>query len=105
MITSFPCHQWLPDPSRPLSEAHITLFPNKQPRSTEDNKVMYKVLVQTSCDRWAGTDANVSLEVLGAANGTGFLPLENSANNFERGKLDTFFVSGLDVGTITAVQV
>jgi hypothetical protein len=43
--------------------------------------------------RGAGTDANVYIILLGATGrDSGKLPLENSKNNFERGKKDIFVV-------------
>lgn len=55
-------------------------------------KVSYKVEVQTSDIRGAGTDADVVLTMYGSSGDTGPLKLFSSANDFERGQLDTFFV-------------
>ncbi|KAF6256823.1 hypothetical protein COO60DRAFT_1640423 [Scenedesmus sp. NREL 46B-D3] len=67
--------------------------------------VSYKVEVQTSDVRGAGTDADVLLTMFGSAGDSGPLKLFTSANDFERGRLDTFFVQAPDVGSISSVQL
>jgi hypothetical protein len=52
----------------------------------------YKVVVVTSDVRGAGTDADISMVMHGSKGDAGPLKLDNSANNFERGQTDTFFV-------------
>ena len=52
-----------------------------------------------------GTDANVSCVIYGDKGMTPMLPLENSANNFERGARDEFTVTSGDVGTLTQLQI
>lgn len=51
----------------------------------------YKVEVQTGDVRGAGTDSDVTVTVFGSKGDTGARSLESSANNFERGQVDTFF--------------
>ena len=46
----------------------------------------------TSDVRGAGTDADVSMVMHGSKGDVGPLKLDNSANNFERGQTDTFFI-------------
>ena len=41
--------------------------------------------------RGAGTDSDVTIIVFGAKGDTGARALESSANDFERGQLDTYF--------------
>lgn len=60
--------------------------------STAGAPVKYKITTQTSDIRGAGSDADVELTVYGSKGDTGRLKLDNSANNFERGQLDTFFI-------------
>lgn len=48
----------------------------------------------------AGTDARVSVELVGAAGRTGALLLDSNAA-FERGQADTFVVEAMDVGQLT----
>uniref|UniRef100_A0A383W527 PLAT domain-containing protein n=1 Tax=Tetradesmus obliquus TaxID=3088 RepID=A0A383W527_TETOB len=67
--------------------------------------VSYKVEVQTSDIRGAGTDADVLLTIFGSAGDSGPQKLFTSANDFERGKLDTFFVQAPDVGSISIIQL
>lgn len=43
--------------------------------------------------------------IFGDAGDSGPLPLETSANDFERGNRDVFFVNARNVGTIQAIKV
>lgn len=67
--------------------------------------VKYTVTTYTSDLRGAGTDANVSVVLLGSKASTPGLVLENSRNNFERGQVDCFTVESVDVGQITRLQI
>ena len=75
-----------------------------------------QVTVRTSDIRGAGTDAKVSIQIFGtgpAAEGSSGAPgldsglhmLDNSANNFERGAVDTFLISCKDLGPVSRVMV
>ena len=99
----FPCRTWLPEPDAPTPNSHIVLLPGVAP--AESATVAYEVTVQTSADRWSGTDANVSLRITGEGGCTRAMPLESARNNFERGRLETFVVRACAVGAITSVQV
>jgi hypothetical protein len=59
--------------------------------------VRVQVVVKTSDIKGAGTDANVFITLYGEHNGrplnSGPLPLENSANNWERGRADTLSIT------------
>ncbi len=66
--------------------------------------------MQTSDVRGAGTDSDVSIIVFGNQGDTGTRPLESSANDFERGNLDTFFftvssVAGMNVTCCSICQL
>lgn len=52
-----------------------------------------------------GTDANVSCVLHGALGSSPLLPLENSANNFERGARDEFVMESSDVGTLSKLRI
>lgn len=69
-----------------------------------------QVTVRTSDIRGAGTDAGVSVVLYGTQpDGTvidsGRQVLDNSANNFERGQVDTFFVKCKDLGPLSRLVV
>ncbi|KAG2499991.1 hypothetical protein HYH03_002273 [Edaphochlamys debaryana] len=68
-------------------------------------KNSYKVEVQTSDVRGAGTDSDVNITVFGEKGDTGSHALESSANDFERGQLDTYFIQAPDIGKILSCQV
>ena len=65
----------------------------------------YKVLVRTSDMRGAGTDANVSIVIYGAKGDTGERKLDTSANNFERGMEDVFFIECEPLGELQRVRI
>lgn len=50
-------------------------------------KQVYKVSVRTMDERGAGTDADVTIKLVGAQASTAELKLESSANNFERNQV------------------
>lgn len=66
-------------------------------RSLAEAETEYHVSVQTSDVKFAGTDADVTVELQGHRDGnmvtTGKLPLSSSRNDFERGRLDHFAVT------------
>jgi lipoxygenase homology domain-containing protein 1 len=47
----------------------------------------------------------MQVSIVGEAGDTGPIILESSANDFERGNKDTFFVQARNVGNIKAIQV
>jgi lipoxygenase homology domain-containing protein 1 len=61
--------------------------------------------VITSDVRFAGCDADVIAEFKGTLGSFGPCALENSSNNFERGRRDDFVLSGPDIGSVTSVQI
>ena len=72
-------------------------------------RAKYKITVHTSDKRWAGTDAAVTARLFGEADGvvaeTAFFNLENSANNFERGRVDEFLIDAKDVGVVQGIEI
>lgn len=66
----------------------------------------YKVTVNTSDLKGSATGANVSLTIFGVDGiDTGVLPLENSSDNFSKGKQDVFHLETLDVRTISKIRL
>ena len=64
----------------------------------------YEVQVKTS-DVWnAGTDANVFLTLYGNKDSSDKIALTGNGNLFERGKIDSFFVSVDDLGTLNKIR-
>ncbi len=58
--------------------------------AAESGTASYKVLVQTSDIRGAGTDSDIFIRLFGPKGDSGERLLDTSANDFERGNLDTF---------------
>ncbi|GFH09154.1 uncharacterized protein mot51 [Haematococcus lacustris] len=53
----------------------------------EGGRCTYRVLVTTSDQRGAGTDANVVMTLFGSKGDSGERKLDSSSNDFERGKI------------------
>jgi PLAT/LH2 domain-containing protein len=58
----------------------------------------YQIAVRTGDVASAGTDADVSLWVDGTRGSTGWVFLDNSDDNFERGATDYFYIESADIG-------
>jgi lipoxygenase homology domain-containing protein 1 len=105
VVTAFPCSQWLrastSGPDRHAS-CSITLRPGELP---DVSTVQYSIIVETSAEKGSGTDANVSIVLIGDSGDSGSLKLESSANDFERGARDVFLVAARDIGVLKAIQV
>ena len=67
------------------------------------SETTYNVHVKTGDVKYAGTDANVHLQIYGSKGDTGELHLrqsENHSNKFERGKTDHFKLEATDIGKV-----
>jgi hypothetical protein len=65
----------------------------------------YIVEVKTGNIKDAKTDADVYIQLFGERRISNEIYLDNDENNFERGKLDTFFINEDDVGWIDQIRV
>ncbi|SOE16238.1 PLAT/LH2 domain-containing protein [Streptomyces sp. 2323.1] len=65
----------------------------------------YRIAVYTGKKDGAGTDANVYITINGTRGSVGPIRLDNSGNNFERGKTDRFTLGLRDVGRITSIKI
>jgi hypothetical protein len=65
----------------------------------------YRISVYTGDIANAGTDANVSITIHGSSRSVGPSDLENSENNFERGKVDHFTLNLSDVGRVQWINI
>lgn len=65
----------------------------------------YSVTTYTSNIPEAGTDGDVWLRINGTKGSSNWLYLDNSDNNFERGKFDNFSYLLSNVGTLKSVDV
>ena len=71
-----------------------------------DPFVTYKISVFTGDRRGAGTDANVFIELTGEDGKTsGRQKLDNSQNNFERGKEDIFGIETVSLGKLQKIDI
>ncbi len=65
----------------------------------------YKIEVMTGNIKDGGTDADVYIQLIGVKRTSPELKIDNKEDNFEQGKLDTFFVSTEDVGWIYRIRI
>jgi hypothetical protein len=63
-LTSFPCGKWL-EPSKDPASLQQTLLPDGAAAGGAGGLLQYEVVVHTSDVRGAGTDANVSIQLVG----------------------------------------
>ena len=64
--------------------------------------------METSDIKYAGTDANVYVDIFGHHKNTGKIELKSSRTNknkFEQGKIDYFEITGVDVGEIEKLRI
>ena len=55
--------------------------------------------------RGAGTDANVTAVLFGGRGDTGERKLDSSANDFERGAVNAFFLRSPDIGPLQRLRM
>ncbi|CAG2196921.1 unnamed protein product [Mytilus edulis] len=68
------------------------------PKETEfGQKTKYMIFIKTGDKRYAGTDANVFIQINGEKTMTKKKTLDDEKNNFERGQLDSFQYEDVDV--------
>lgn len=65
----------------------------------------YRITVATGCVKKAGTDANVYITLFGTQDNSGERLLDNSEDNFEKGKIDTFSIEMSDLGDLEKVRI
>lgn len=63
-------------------------------------KTKYKIIALTIKIKGAGTDANVSIYLYGQKTFTHPIMLSSSLHDFERGKIDEFWINIEDLGTL-----
>jgi hypothetical protein len=97
----FACNKWFsPERDDKKIEREISVNSVAGPGATS-----YKIIVQTGSVKGAGTDANVYLTIEGTSGKVEHEHLENSKENFERGRIDSFGVKSLDLGDLQKVTV
>jgi hypothetical protein len=67
--------------------------------------VKYEIKVQTSKRLFAGTDNIVFVNLVGQNLSTGFIELDDPADNFEFGRLDRFVVEKVNVGDLDHIVI
>ncbi|CAE1314367.1 unnamed protein product [Acanthosepion pharaonis] len=73
--------------------------------SKEEKLKRYQILITTGTQRFAGTDAQVSIQIIGDQEKTSKLILKSEGNCFERGSTDLFEVKAVDVGHINRITI
>ena len=65
----------------------------------------YKITFKTGNESGAGTDADVTIQLIGKNAKTGELTLESKLNQFEKGDIDSFYFETDDIGEIEKIKV
>ncbi|XP_078580092.1 lipoxygenase homology domain-containing protein 1-like isoform X2 [Branchiostoma floridae x Branchiostoma japonicum] len=99
----FPCGQWL---AKDEGDGLIArdLLGSKDPTAVR-RMSKYKITTYTGNKRGAGTDANVFVTLFGEAGDSGERRLDNSKNNFERGRDDTFMIECPNLGPMRKIRI
>lgn len=77
-------------------------------RSTKvvpDHMAAYLIRVETGSQSGAGTDATISVSLIGTKGKTDMIKLDNWGNDFERGDIDEYSVEAMDVGELLMVHL
>lgn len=73
-----------------------------------DEEIDFKVLVKTGDEKYAGTDANVHLQMFGEKGESDRFPLAKSvghSDKFERSRTDIFNLRGRDLGKLSKILI
>jgi len=100
----FPCNDWL----RKTKEAGLAGCCRTLRQGHDGGgagPAQYRITVHTSDCRGAGTDSNIHMVLYGSKGDTGDRCLDSASNNFERGKVDTFFITAPDVGEMQSLRL
>ncbi|XP_078666046.1 lipoxygenase homology domain-containing protein 1-like isoform X1 [Branchiostoma floridae x Branchiostoma belcheri] len=99
----FPCGQWL---AKDEGDGRIArdLLGSKDPTAVR-RMSKYKITTYTGNKRGAGTDANVFITLFGEAGDSGERRLDNSKNNFEKGRDDTFMIECPNLGPMRKIRI
>eukprot|EP01048_Picozoa_sp_COSAG05_P003976 COSAG05_NODE_197_length_14521_cov_113.902995_1_plen_1885_part_00 len=102
----FPCYRWFDEGQDDgLIVRDLSPGDGAGGGGSGDGKVMYEIEVVTGTVKGAGTDANVFIELIGDLNDVGKTKLENSKDNFEKGKTDVFKLKLADVGDLQKIRI
>jgi len=97
---NFHANCWL---DKKTNACRVELQSGKPPSGSDKHR--YKVTVNTSDIRAAGTDADVTIIIFGEKGDSGERTLDTSANNFERAMQDIFFLDIDDLGVLKTIRV
>ena len=106
---AFPIYRWLdtkPDPTNPDGQTIVEMVPTSGDVSDENAADFFKLEVITGDRRGAGTDANVSIELVGTKGTSGTKKLDASKSDFERGNHDVFPIEcATAIGPLTKIRI
>uniref|UniRef100_A0A6B2KWS8 PLAT domain-containing protein n=1 Tax=Arcella intermedia TaxID=1963864 RepID=A0A6B2KWS8_9EUKA len=98
---NFPCRRWF-DVDEDDHQIERDLVVNGTPGRAI---VTYRVSVITGLEKGAGTDANVFITIEGTEGRVDKAKLDNDKDNFERGRIDVFPLTTLDLGEIKQITI
>ncbi|XP_068701381.1 sushi, von Willebrand factor type A, EGF and pentraxin domain-containing protein 1-like [Montipora foliosa] len=65
----------------------------------------YTMIVQTSNDKWAGTDSTVKIRVRGTFRNINERALPTTSSQLEKGRKDTFLIQDYDIGYVKGMDI
>jgi lipoxygenase homology domain-containing protein 1 len=65
----------------------------------------YQVRITTAPDDHAGTGADIYIELYGTSGNSGEVVMDNTQDNFEKGKTDTFSFDFPELGELTKIRL
>jgi hypothetical protein len=105
--TTFAPRCWIGKDREPHFSSEVVLTPESE---AEITLVTYRVTTRTSDLRYAGTEAVVSVRLIGAEvdgkrKKTSMKKLDNDSNNFERGASNVFLLEDIDIGELASIEI
>ncbi|XP_071954737.1 lipoxygenase homology domain-containing protein 1-like [Antedon mediterranea] len=105
----FPCNAWIPLGYDRDDAKHLVPKTVEEGRTTAVRNlapVHYEVIVVTSDEKGAGTDANVSITIYGTNGDSGKQALKQKWRDlFEKGQTDKFKLEILDLGKLQKIRI
>lgn len=78
---------------------------NRSNKLVPEHLASYLIRVETGSRSGAGTDASISISLIGTKGKTDMIKLDNWGNDFEKGDADEYSVEAMDVGKVLMVQL
>ncbi|KAJ7993944.1 hypothetical protein DPEC_G00259930 [Dallia pectoralis] len=98
----FPSHRWL-SKDEADGKTEVEIYPSEI--LDIEQLINYEITVVTGDVNFAGTNANVFIQIYGEKGKTDVITLASRSNNFERGSTEIFKIESRDVGKIFKLRI